>query len=74
MHGQNPVKLPVVSVWEGKGDLESRVHKHLDVHRCKWDGGREFFDLRFCGSLEQVVAFVDRYVKAEEAKKAPMCS
>lgn len=69
VHGQNPVKFPVIFVWQGMAHLETRIHKHLDAHRYKGDGGREWFDLAFCGGLDQVVAYVDRYVNYEEGKQ-----
>jgi hypothetical protein len=44
VHGQNPVKFPVIEVWRGIGFIENAVHEQIEDRRLHLGGGREWFN------------------------------
>lgn len=44
VHGQNPMKFPVIEVWRGIGFLETAVHDKIRDRRLELGGGKEWFN------------------------------
>lgn len=56
VHGQNPVKFPIVNVWIRLGVLETLIHNELNEYRMNMGGGVEWFNL---SHVDDVTSFIE---------------
>ena len=58
VHGQNPVKFPIVNVWTRLGVIETLIHHELHDYRINMGGGVEWFDLSHVD--DDVSSFIEK--------------